>query len=190
MAEIKDADRNPRTAPAPIDPMAYYFKDILLLDNPGAVRLYLIRHAHAVAADEEAERPLSKKGREQVRRLANFLKHSDVFRPDEIWHSPLVRSRQTAELLARHLDLAPPLLRVVDLKPADAPRTAARRIGKIEKSLAIVGHEPHLSALASLLVAGATEPTLFVLKKCAALALERGDRGWQVRWLISPEAIA
>ena len=44
---MNDADRDPRTQPAPIDPMAYYFQDVLLLNQPHAVRLYLIRHGQS-----------------------------------------------------------------------------------------------------------------------------------------------
>ena len=55
--------------------------------------------------------------------------------------------------------------------------------------VAIVGHDPHLSALASLLVTGCAEPTNFVLKKCAVLRLDRTGNGWSVRWQISPEIV-
>jgi phosphohistidine phosphatase len=87
--------------------------------------LYLIRHAHAVAADDDAERPLSKKGREQVKRLADFLRTSDAFRPEEIWHSPLLRSQQTARLLAKKLHLPVPLIEVAGLEPEDDPRATS-----------------------------------------------------------------
>ena len=50
---MKDADQNPATVPAPIDPMAYYFQDLLLL-NKGAVRLYLIRHGQSASATSRA----------------------------------------------------------------------------------------------------------------------------------------
>ena len=43
-----------------------------------------------------------------------------------------------------------------------------------------------MSALASLLVAGATQPVVFVMKKGATLALERDDERWMVRWHIAP----
>ena len=46
---MTDADQNPKTVPAPIDPMAYYFQDILLLSKRDAVRLYLIRHGQSAS---------------------------------------------------------------------------------------------------------------------------------------------
>ena len=153
------------------------------------VRLWLIRHAHAVDAAVDTVRPLSKRGRKQVRLLARFLAADGVFQPVEIWHSPLVRSRETAELLGQRLALDAPLIRVAEIKPDDAPRTVARRLRGLSRTIAIVGHEPHLSALASLLLSGAATPVVVVMKKCAALALERIDGRWAVRWLVSPEAL-
>ena len=54
----------------------------------------------------------------------------------------------------------------------------------------LVGHEPHLSGLASLLVTGRTAPPRFLFKKCALLRLDREGDGWTVRWHVSPEVVA
>jgi phosphohistidine phosphatase len=153
------------------------------------MHLYLVRHAHALDAEENPERPLSKRGWKQVRALAKFLRETGAFDAAEIWHSPLARSRETAEGLAERLKLAAPLQEVTGLTGEDDPRAIAERIEALEQPAAIVGHEPHLSALASLLVAGEAEPPAFVLKKCAALRLDRVEDRWAVRWLISPELL-
>jgi phosphohistidine phosphatase len=157
------------------------------------MRLYLIRHAHAVDAAEDAERPLSRKGREQVKRLAHFLRESEVFQPDEIWHSPLQRSQQTAKLLSRKLEVHAPLIEVEGLEPEDDPRATVLRVKNLRRVVAIVGHEPHLSALASQLVSNVPKTSAFVLRKSSVLALERdrGGRGsrWLVRWQVSPELL-
>ena len=158
-------------------------------EKPAPVRLWLIRHAHAVDAAQNTVRPVSKRGRKQIRALARFLDKTGALRPVEIWHSPLVRSRQSAELLAAALKLAAPLVQVTGLLPDDTARPMARRLKRV-RDVAIFGHEPHLSALASLLVTGAAEPPAFVLKKCAVLALERvAAMRWVVRWQVSPEVI-
>jgi phosphohistidine phosphatase len=154
------------------------------------MNVYLIRHAHAVDPDENPERPLSKRGREQVHALAAFLKRSELFQPAEFWHSPLVRSRETAELLAQGLRLRVPHTLIPELEPESDPHLAARRIKRAANAVAIVGHEPHLSALATLLVAGKTEPPVFVMKKCAALAIEGLGNHWSVRWHVSPDLLA
>ena len=70
------------------------------------------------------------------------------------------------------------------------PRAAARRIKATNHALAVVGHEPHMSALASFLVTGKMAPPVFMMKKCAALALEGEGAHWAVRWHISPALLA
>jgi len=154
------------------------------------MHVYLIRHAHAVDADEDPERPLSKRGQAQVHALAAFLKQSAAFEPEEIWHSSLVRSRQTAEHLVRHMRLSAPLTLVPGLEPEDDPHAMFRRIKASRRGVAVVGHEPHLSSLATLLIVGKTAPPTFVMKKCCALALDGIDAHWSVRWHVSPELFA
>jgi phosphohistidine phosphatase len=153
------------------------------------MRVFLLRHAHAVEAAEDPARPLSAKGRGQVRALAKFLKAGDAFDPAELWHSPLARSHETAERLAQHLRLDAPLKLIAGLEPEGDPRATAARIAAAKRALAVVGHEPQLSAVASLLVTGRAEPVAFVMKKCALLALEREGARWRVRWQVSPEII-
>jgi phosphohistidine phosphatase len=153
------------------------------------MRIYLLRHAHAIDGEVDATRPLSARGEQQVRALGDFLRGQEGFAPDEIWHSSLTRARQTADLLVQRLKLAAPLALMPDLEPEADPRAVARRIKASPRGVLIVGHEPHLSALASLLVAGKTEPPVFVMKKCALLALEGAAGTWSVRWHISPELL-
>jgi phosphohistidine phosphatase len=152
--------------------------------------IYLIRHADALDGVDDAARPLSVRGEQQLRVLADFLQRARTFVPDEVWHSPLVRARQTAELLAGYCDLITPLRLMPDLRPEDDPRAVARRLKVNTRSVAVVGHEPHLSALATLLVVGKTEPVSFVMKKGAVLALERSAEHWMARWHVSPGLLA
>lgn len=153
------------------------------------MQLFIIRHAHAVDSAEDPERPLSKRGRDQVRTLAKFLRESDALSVDEFWHSPLARSRETAELLKKQLESRAKQVEVAGLDGADDPAVIATQLKKPRGRLAIIGHEPHLSALASLLVVGMAEPSRFILKKSAVLALEQTDGVWAVRWQVSPELL-
>jgi phosphohistidine phosphatase len=153
------------------------------------MQVYLIRHAHAVDATEDPRRPLSRRGRKQVRTLARFLRRVAGFQPDEIWQSPLARSQETASLLRQRLGLRAKLVTVAELETGEGVPVLAAKLRKRRRSLAVVGHEPHLSALASLLVADAVEPPLFILKKGAVVALEGTGTRWVVRWQISPELL-
>ena len=152
--------------------------------------IFLIRHAHAVDAGEDPLRPLSRRGVDQVRALAGFLQRTGAFEPTEFWHSPLARAQETAELLASRMKLDVAFTVLPELEPDEDPAAMARRIKATQASVAIVGHEPHLSALASLLVAGKAEPPRFVMKKGTVLALEGVGQHWMVRWQVHPDLIA
>ena len=65
------------------------------------MKLYLVQHAEAVPAEDDPDRPLSDKGRTDVQRVASFLARS--VRVGRIVHSPKMRARDTAVLLAQAL---------------------------------------------------------------------------------------
>lgn len=153
------------------------------------MHIYLIRHAHAEDGAKDALRPLSKKGLKQIRAVGRWLRKAEILEADEFWHSPLVRARDTAELLAEQVQSDATLVEVSGLKPTDDPQAIARRLGDLRRPVALVGHDPHLSALASLLVTGKVEPVRFRLRKCAVLRLERSSGGWIVQWQVSPDLL-
>jgi phosphohistidine phosphatase len=153
------------------------------------MQLYLVRHAHAVTAEENPARPLSDRGREQVDQLVKYFRQSGTFNPDEIWCSSLVRSRETASLLAVGLNLQVSLLECPDLEPEADPRRALTRIAGATRNLAMVGHEPHLGMLAAQLLDGSRPLAPFIFKKGAVLALEGHAGAWAVRWQISPDTL-
>jgi probable phosphoglycerate mutase len=106
---MRDPDRDPRTVPAPIDPMAYYFQDILLLNRPDAVRLYLVRHgqsgnneARLVGGPSVFDPPLTPAGEEQARRVGERLAREKV---DAVYASPLQRAYNTGAEIAKRLGL-------------------------------------------------------------------------------------
>lgn len=163
------------------------------------LNLYLIRHAHAVTAAENPERPLSARGRADLERLSAFFRGNVLLRPAQIWHSPLARARETAILLNSGLSLDAVLVETPGLLPDDDPGEIAERLAAYPAahSLALAGHEPHLAALATLLVRDRRKPVAFRLRKGAVIALERdeavhkrsGHPRWRVRWHFSPELI-
>ena len=152
---------------------------------------YIIRHAHASDASHDASRPLSERGRGEVARVAKFLKAAGGLPAVEFWHSPLLRAAQTAELLAHGLGSKAPLLLVPGLEPDDDPSEIAARLSTAPRPVAVVGHDPNLTALGTLLVRKVPWPPVFVMSKCTVLALERDGHGrdvaWAARWQLAPE---
>jgi phosphohistidine phosphatase len=150
------------------------------------MHIYLIRHAHALDGDDDAARPLSAKGRRQIRAVASHLRCAGLLQTKELWHSPLVRARDTARLLAKGLRMRATFVETDGLEPEADPAPAARSLARLRRSVAVIGHEPHLSALATRLLDGRSGQPIIVMKKGAVLALERTGSRWAVRWLLSP----
>ena len=154
------------------------------------IRLYLARHAHADPAFTDETRPLSSKGKKQVRRLCDGFSRSGLLQPESIWHSGLTRAEETAQGLASGLKLEVPLIQKSGLSPFDDPASILGLIDSFRCSILIVGHEPNLSYLARLLV----DPNLgrepIVFPKASVLCFSRLVVGsqhtpWQIEWHIS-----
>ncbi len=71
-----------------------------------------------------------------------------------IFHSGKTRARQTAEILAGHLNPGGGCMPVGGLGPTDDPETACRLVVQSRTPVMLVGHLPHLGRLASLLITG------------------------------------
>ncbi len=116
------------------------------------VRLYLVRHAKAAPGDPDELRPLTPEGREQARLLGERLAGE---RPDAVVTSPLLRARETAEVLARACGLeAVPDERLAPGATSGDARLAAAGLGE---RIVLVGHQPDFGRIAAALT-GDEEP--------------------------------
>jgi phosphohistidine phosphatase len=159
--------------------------------------LYLVRHAFAAHADfsvwpDDAERPLTEDGITRFRAAAGGLQRL-IPAVDAMLSSGYARAWQTAELLhdvaGWHEPEECPALE------AGQPVTLALDVlqGSTERSIALVGHEPQLSTLASLLCTGSVDGLQLELKKGAVAALSFAGpvepaRAW-LRWAVSPKIL-
>jgi len=162
------------------------------------MKVFLVRHSHALADSDDPRRLLSVQGREVTREVATFFRLSGALNTvHAVWHSPLARARETAELLITGLGLDVLLIEAPGLLPEDDPAAVADRLDNAGDPVMIVGHEPQLGLLATTLVRGKTKPVGFDFKKTTVLALERtggrhkksGRSCWRVRWQFSPELL-
>jgi phosphohistidine phosphatase len=154
-------------------------------------RLYLLRHAHALTAEEDPARPLSERGREEIRALGVFIRDRGGIAVERVWHSPLLRAVESAEIFCDKLDLKATRREIDGLLPDDDIRGIARRLSGFGYPLLVVGHEPHLGRLASMLVCGNVDQDIVDFKKGALLCLEREATKsqtilWRIRWFITP----
>lgn len=153
------------------------------------MQLYVVRHA--IAADPrperpDATRPLTAKGRERFEEAVRGARGLG-WRFDRLYHSPLLRAVQTAELL-RPL-LSGGMVALPDLAKAPDEEMLAHLEGE---RVAVVGHEPHLGSLVAWLVAGdADRGERFCFKKggFAALAGELRPGAMTLQALVTPKLL-
>jgi phosphohistidine phosphatase len=119
--------------------------------------LYLVRHAIAAERGDEwpddSKRPLTERGIARFKECVAGLAELDAA-IDEIFTSPLVRTRQTAELLAAGV-AGKPTVKVLDaLAPGHTATAVMAQLAKQAKRrrIALVGHEPDLGELAAHLI--------------------------------------
>lgn len=151
------------------------------------MRLHLLRHAEAVDNSDDDARVLSAFGRRSLEPLAAQVKAMNLMgREVELWHSPLLRAVETAQLFAPRAGLTSRLKMRPGLRPEDDPAELIPVLTGRADDLLIVGHEPFLSTLATRLLVGAPYPPRVVMEKAALLCLERFGLGdyvaWCVRW--------
>jgi phosphohistidine phosphatase len=129
------------------------------------LELYLIRHGLAGERGEEypddSKRPLTSEGTERLRKEAKALEALGVTF-EQILCSPLVRTRQTADVFADILKTKPSIAAIDSLTPAGSPAAVIQDLGKYMRkaSIALVGHEPNMGELAAYLI-GAKIPLPF-----------------------------
>jgi phosphohistidine phosphatase len=121
------------------------------------LELYLIRHGIAAERGDEypddSKRPLTSAGMSKLREVAKGLNELDVSF-NVIISSPLVRTRQTAEIVAGTLKEKPQVVTSDALAPAGTPAGVVQELARHAKHarIALVGHEPNLGELAARLI--------------------------------------
>ena len=160
---------------------------------PGPYEIYLVRHGLAEergdAWPDDAKRPLTDEGMSRMRKSVRGLARIGVS-CDVILTSPLVRARQTAEIVAAGLAERPTLVTVDSLSPAGS---FAAVIADLEKQarrerIALVGHEPNIGELAARLIGSrhAIEFKKGAVCRVDLEALPPSGPG-QLRWLLTPK---
>lgn len=153
------------------------------------MKLYLLRHGEAVQSIDDARRALSQRGREEVTRIASFLKSNSI-KIDQIYHSSRLRAQQTAEIVQMELDAFPSVHLLEGLQPDDDTMPIALLCNQWQEDTMLVGHLPFLSRLAKMLVFQLGSGTqCFDFQTASILCLE-GARGyWSVSWFLFPQLV-
>ena len=137
--------------------------------------VYIIRHAAAEDRDtsrwpDDAKRPLTESGRKKFRRVARHLGEVVESKP-LVLSSRFVRAWETAMILANEADWPKPKeCDALELKNNRQVFSVLREHAT-EKAIALVGHEPQLGQLISLLLTGDEDRVRLGFKKGAVASL-------------------
>jgi phosphohistidine phosphatase len=166
------------------------------------VKLILFRHGVAMDREEAAakkiadqDRPLIPKGKEKLSVMVKWLKKNQA-EIDLIVTSPYKRAQQTTEEILKAYKIKSAAV-CAEVTPEDPPQAFAewlQQYAKNSETVCLVGHEPHLSRLASWALSGQIE-SFIEFKKSGILCLELNDfkslgpRTCYLKWLVSPKTI-
>jgi phosphohistidine phosphatase len=164
------------------------------------MNLYVLRHAIAEERDQAAypddsQRPLTPKGKKKMVKIAENLKDMGV-QIDLILTSPYVRARDTAKIVRKALDLKKNQLAFSDhLAPSGFAKDLLSEINEKYpvENLMLVGHEPYLSDLIAMLLAGDLSPSIAMKKGgLCRLSIENLVYGKcaTLEWLLTPAQLS
>lgn len=154
------------------------------------MNLLLLRHAEAedsAASGKDSDRRLTEKGRRAAETVASAL--SRIAEVRRVLSSPLLRARETAELVLKEFPKAP-----FGLTQALAPGSAVEEIVEElsaldEEDVLLVGHQPHLGMLLGYLVSARRDVEIPMKKaavSCVAFKSGRPQPPGTLRWLLPP----
>jgi phosphohistidine phosphatase len=160
------------------------------------MNLYILRHGIAAERgtpgfSKDSDRPLTPKGERKLWQAAEAMEALKLSF-DVILTSPYLRARQTAEIVAEAFNARKWIETADSLTPGGNPKALIDRINRMKPppgNVLLVGHEPYLSELISLLVTGGSKMSL-VMKKggLCKLEVERLAHGRcaALEWLLTP----
>jgi len=145
------------------------------------MEIYLLRHGIAVDRGahqfrNDSHRPLTAEGIKRTRKVAKAMASLEVSFA-AVLTSPLVRAKQTADLVVETLAIPAKLRLCNALAPGGKPHDLIAEIKRLvqpDEAALLVGHEPDLSRLASLLISGKPDADL-TLKKAGLCVLDAED---------------
>lgn len=160
------------------------------------IELYLVRHAIAAERGpkypDDTLRPLTPAGSKRFSKSVPGLLELDVV-IDFVLTSPLVRARETAQLLAARLKPKPAIAEIDALAPGGRHQAIVEAIKshcKRHRRLALVGHEPDLGELAARLL-GARGQVEFKKGGVCCIEVDGATPGGPgtLRWMLTPKAL-
>jgi phosphohistidine phosphatase len=144
--------------------------------------IYIVRHGPATPREEAAgilddrDRQLTPDGKKKTRQAARGMRALGV-EVGLILTSPYARARQTADIVASELGVGPGEVRETALLEPGVPAIeVVREVAALDgaRPVMLVGHQPGLGQIASVLLTGDSQTLQVDLKKASLCTIEGG----------------
>lgn len=158
--------------------------------------LFILRHGKAGKSSggpDDAARALTRNGKEEINQVAQWMKEKK-FSFDVIATSPLQRALETARIIASVLGQKDKLAAWDELAPGGDPDTVCYKAAQEgnEAMVLIIGHEPGLSRLTSMIISGSPNGSIIISKgglaKIRNYSFSTRPSG-DLQWLLTPKQI-
>jgi len=156
-------------------------------------QLYIVRHAVAEDASPDGDdrsRRLTPKGRKRFARMVRRLIDTGL-EIDLVATSPLVRCRETAEILSEELLNRPDVMQVDALAPSsDWHALVEWTVQQDAARVAWVGHAPCVDRLLAEAIGDGTASVTFAKGAVASIACADGlGQPGDLKWLVTPDLL-
>jgi phosphohistidine phosphatase len=157
--------------------------------------VYIVRHAWADHPHwhDDHSRPLTDEGKERFRKMLGRLVDAD-FAPQLILSSPLVRCRQTAELIAEAVDAKAEVIVRDELEPGSNLRGLLKWVkqhASTYDAIAWVGHAPDVSVMTAALIGDVHTTIHFPRGAIAAIVFDElpDVAAGELKWFVTAKVL-
>ncbi len=160
------------------------------------MKIIISRHGDAEPfsiSGRDSDRSLSIQGIGEIKRMAQFIKRGTL-NVQHIYHSPYLRTRQTAEIYANELGLSEVVETCDELAPGNECMDLIHRLKNYSNSdtFLLVSHNPGVSHFAARLIQDEALANSLLFGTGTAIALNIAREKFcraQIIWMISPNDI-
>lgn len=153
------------------------------------MKLYLLRHGEAMTKYENPERPLNNSGVNEITRISRYLKAQKIHF-SVIYHSELLRSKETASMIAQALELNDSLQLNTALSADENIQQLIKAVELIPDNALLVGHLPNIALLSNYLLNYDINVPSVAFSTGTLACLESQDgHVWHVESIIDPSQL-
>lgn len=156
--------------------------------------LFILRHGEAgqrsLSVKDDSKRSLTINGKKEIEEISKGLKVLGI-ELDYIFTSPLLRAKQTAEIVLKNIECKNQIKDLDELKPEGNRLQLYNKLSSLKQDsmVLIVGHEPYLSELLGEAICGShcridlKKAGLARIRTTSLLPKIQGE----LRWLLTPK---